>query len=348
MKKVILGITVFGMTLGFCSSAKDVLKQAKEAGLQAMPTGKALKDAQLQRAKTLGIKVKNLMTKEQIELGKNLFFDPRISSSNLISCNTCHNLALGGSDLVPAAIGHGWQANPHALNSPTVYNSVFNDVQFWDGRAHNLGEQAQGPIQSSVEMSAPPALVVEKITSIPGYVEAFKKAYGKDVKIDFKLIADSIALFEETLVTPSRYDEFMSGDLKALSSGEIEGLEVFVQKGCASCHSGINLGGTMQPFGVAKEYKFASVGDFKGDKDGLVKVPTLRNIMETMPYFHNGQFWDVKDAIKEMGSVQLGIDISDEEAQKIETFFHSLTGKKPQIIYPILPVGSDKTPKPTF
>lgn len=329
-------------------NSSDLLKEAKDAGLSAMPQGKALKTLQIQKIKDMGVKAKKLLTKEQIELGKMLYFDPRISSSNLISCNTCHNLALGGADLVPAAIGHRWQANPSALNSPTTYNSLFNDVQFWDGRAHNLGEQAQGPIQSDVEMSAPPALVVEKITSIPEYVERFQKAYGKDTKIDFKLIADTIAIFESTLNTPSRYDEFMSGNLKALNAKEQEGFKLFLDKGCASCHSGVNLGGGMQAFGVAQPYKFANIGGFKGDKDGLVKVPTLRNVAESMPYFHNGQFWDLKDAIKEMGSIQLGIDISDEEAEKIKTFLKSLTGKKPQLIYPILPANTEKTPKPTF
>ncbi|WP_027327224.1 cytochrome-c peroxidase [Helicobacter pametensis] len=347
MKKL-LGISIACSALLIAGSAEDVLKMAKDAGLEAMPKGKKLKEIQMQKVKELGIRSRKLLTKEQIELGKMLYFDPRISSSNLISCNTCHNLALGGSDLVPAAIGHKWQANPSALNSPTVYNSLFNAVQFWDGRAHNLGDQAQGPIQSDVEMSAPPELVVQKITSIPGYIQAFQKAYGKDTKIDFKLIADSIALFETTLVTPSRYDEFMSGNLKALSAEEQEGLKTFIDKGCASCHSGVNLGGTMQPFAVAKPYRFANIGGFKGDKDGLIKVPTLRNVAETMPYFHNGAFWELKDAIKEMGSIQLDIAISDEEAQKIETFLKTLTGKKPQIIYPILPANGENTPKPIF
>ena len=325
-----------------------LLKEAKDAGLLAMPQGEELKVLQIKKIKEMGVKSKKVLTKEQIELGKMLYFDPRISSSNLISCNTCHNLALGGADLVPTAIGHRWQANPSALNSPTTYNSLFNDVQFWDGRANDLGEQAQGPIQSAVEMSAPPALVVERITSIPEYVEAFKKAYGKDAKIDFKLIADSIAIFESTLNTPSRYDDFMNGNLKALTQGEQEGLKLFIDKGCVSCHTGVNLGGGMQPFEVAQPYKFANIGGFKGDKDGLVKVPTLRNVAETMPYFHNGQFWSLDEAIKEMGSIQLGIEISDQDAKKIKSFLETLTGKKPQIIYPILPANTDKTPKPIF
>lgn len=330
------------------SNPQDVLKKAKESNLKPIPEGKELKAYQLKKAQELEVGYKPLMTDEQIELGKKLYFDPRISSSNLISCNTCHNLGLGGVDLIPTAIGNKWQPNPSALNSPTVYNSIFNNIQFWDGRSHNLGNQAQGPIQNPVEMAANPNVVVEKINSIPDYVRDFKKAYGNNVKINFKLISDTIALFEATLITPSRYDDFLRGNIKALSKEEVEGLDLFLEKGCAACHNDINLGGNMQPFGVVKPYKFASIGGFKGDENGMVKVPTLRNIAETMPYFHNGQFWDIKDAIKEMGVIQLGIEINNEEAKKIEVFLNALTGSKPQIIYPILPINSIGTPKPVF
>ncbi|MDR1285890.1 MAG: cytochrome-c peroxidase [Campylobacteraceae bacterium] len=284
---------------------------------------------------------------QKIELGKKLYFDPRLSKSGIISCNTCHNLALGGADGVDAAIGHKWTKNPSHLNSPTVYNSVFNQIQFWDGRSPHLADQAQGPIQADAEMAAPKELVVERVTSIPQYVEEFKKAYGKNVKINFETIASVIGVFERTLVTPSPYDDFLNGKLNALSEKEQAGLDLFMEKGCTACHNGIALGGTMQPFQVAEKYKFISLGNFVGDKDGMVKTPTLRNIAETAPYFHNGGIWNLKDAVKEMGSVQLGIDISDEEADSIVDFLNSLTGKKPVITYPILPASTDKTPKPS-
>lgn len=331
-------------------SDKELIKKAKDSGLMAMPTGKALTALQQEKIKSAGIAkgYAPLMTKEQIELGKQLYFDPRLSSSNLISCNTCHNLALGGVDIVPAAIGHKWSPNPQKLNSPTTLNSVFNDVQFWDGRSGHLGDQAQGPIQNPVEMAATPKLVEDKINSIPEYVESFQKAYGKGAKIDLKLIADTIALYEFTLTTPSRFDTFLQGNEKALSKSEKEGLNLFIDKGCTSCHSGINLGGNMQAFGVAGKYKYEKIGNFKGDKDGLVKTPTLRNIMQTAPYFHNGQYWDIKDAIKEMGRIQLGDDINDKEAEAIAEFFKALDGKMPQVIYPVLPPSNAKTPKPTF
>lgn len=322
----------------FAIDDAKLLKKAQESGLKPIPASqKALLD--------LIDDPKNPITAEKVELGKMLYFEPRLSKSGLISCNTCHNLALGGTDGVPAAIGHKWSANPHHLNSPTVYNSVFNTVQFWDGRSPNLADQAQGPMQADPEMASPKELVVKRVTSIPSYVDAFKKAYGEDVKITFEKIADTIAVFERILVTPSRFDAYMQGDRNALSKDEKEGLNLFIDKGCASCHNGIALGGTMQAFEVAKKYSFAK-GDFKGDANGMVKTPTLRNIEETAPYFHDGQIWSLKTAIKEMGSVQLGIDISDKEADKIEAFLKSLTGDKPTIIYPMLPPSTAKTPKP--
>ena len=341
MRKIVISASVAAIvaTCGMAASGNELIKKAKDFGLVAMPAKKA------DLAKLSGT---DKITPAQIELGKKLYFDPRISSSNLISCNTCHNLALGGADVVPAAIGHKWVMNPSHLNSPTVYNSVFNSAQFWDGRSGHLEDQAQGPIQAGPEMNGPADLVVARISSIPAYVDEIKKAYGAKTKITFKLIADTIALFERTLVTPSRYDDFLNGNKNALTKEEQAGLDLFLDKGCVACHNGINLGGTLQPLGVAKQYKFANVGDFKGNKDGMVKTPTLRNIMETMPYFHNGQFWDVKEAIMEMGSIQLGQDIKKKEAESMEMFFHSLTGTKPTITYPILPAVTTKTPKPKF
>jgi cytochrome c peroxidase len=324
----------------FANADASLLKAAKDAGLKAIPTDKK-ELLKLVEDKT------NVMTKAKIELGKKLYFEPRLSKSNLISCNTCHNLAIGGVDGVGAAIGHKWTANPHHLNSPTVYNSVLNKEQFWDGRSPHLEDQAQGPIQAGPEMAAPSELVLARVVSMPEYVEHFKKAYGKDVKITFKLIADTIGLFERTLITPSRFDAFMAGNLKALNKAEKDGLKVFINKGCTSCHTDIGLGGTMQPFQVHANYSYAK-GDFKGNDKGMVKTPTLRNIQETAPYFHNGNVWSLSDAVKEMGSIQLGIKITDSEASQIVTFLNSLTGKKPTVTYPVLPVISNKTPKPEF
>lgn len=340
MKRLIVSLSfVVGSALSL--SAADVLTQAKDSGLIPLPTNQAGVEKILTEA---GVKF-SPFTEEKAELGKKLYFEPRLSKSGLISCNTCHNLGLGGTDGVAAAIGHRWVANPHHLNSPTVYNSVLNSVQFWDGRAGDLADQAKGPIEAEPEMATPAKLAVEKISSLPEYQAEFKKVYGKS-GVTFDNIADAIATFERTLLTPSRYDAFLNGDDKALTKAEKEGLQLFLDKGCTACHTGVNLGGTMQAFQVAGQYKFASLGDFKGDENGMVKTPTLRNITETAPYFHNGAIWKLTDAIKEMGSTQLGITISDKEAQKIETFLKALTGEKPQITYPQFPVATDKTPKP--
>ena len=321
-------------------SANDLIQQAKDAGLAPLPKNQKEVEAIL---KQNGIKM-SPFSEAKAELGKKLYLEPRLSASGVISCNTCHNLGLAGIDGVEAAIGHKWSFNPHHLNSPTVYNSVLNATQFWDGRAKDLKEQAKGPIQDEDEMAAPQSLAVQRIASIPEYVNEFKKAYGSGVTFDN--IADAIAQFERTLLTPSRFDDFMRGKANALNAQEKEGLKLFIDKGCVSCHSGANLGGSMQAFEVAAKYKFANVGDFKGDKNGMVKAPTLRNVAETAPYFHNGKIWSLQEAIKEMGRIQLDIKLSDKETQTIEAFLRTLTGKKPTVTYPQLPNSTPKTPKP--
>jgi cytochrome c peroxidase len=336
-------ITMMGMSVLASSlllASADIAQKAKDAGLKAIPADKA--------ALAKLIDPKHTITPERVELGKKLYFEPRLSKSGIISCNTCHNLGLGGVDGVPAAVGHNWTANPHHLNSPTVYNAVFFDKQFWDGRSPDLEDQAQGPMQAAPEMAAAPSLVEARVNSIPEYVAEFKKAYGKDVKVDFKTITQTIGIFERILVTPSRFDDFLNGQKNALTSAEKEGLKTFIDMGCASCHNGIALGGSMQPFPVAGKYKYANVGDFKGDKNGMVKTPTLRNITETAPYFHNGAIWSLKEAVQEMGRTQLGKEISDADAQKIVTFFGALKGKKPTVTYPQLPESTSQTPKPDF
>ncbi len=319
--------------------ASPLTKQAKGVGLVAIPADQAA-------VRKLIDNPKNKLTPEKIELGKKLFFDPRLSKSGLISCNFCHNLGEGGDDGVSAAIGHGWTANPHHLNSPTVYNAVFAQKQFWDGRSPDLEDQAKGPALAPPEMAATEEHIEKVVTSIPAYVAEFQKAYGKDVKITFTSITDTIGLFERTLVTPSRFDDYLNGDEKALTSAEKAGLKTFMDTGCATCHTGIAIGGGMQAFALIAPYKYAKVGDFKGDANGLVKTPTLRNITETAPYFHNGAIWTLKEAIQEMGRIQLGVAVSDKDAASIETFLKALDGRKPKVDYPMLPASTETTPKP--
>jgi cytochrome c peroxidase len=317
----------------------SLVDEAKKAGLKPIPdeTSELLK---------LIDNPKNPITDAKVELGKKLYFDPRLSKSQIVSCNSCHNLAEGGDDGVEASIGHKWAANPHHLNAPTVYNAVFFEKQFWDGRSQHLEAQAQGPVQALPEMAATPKYVEEVVNSIPAYVDEFESAYGKGVDISFEKVTDTIAVFERTLVTPSRYDAFLNGDSDALSLKEKKGLETFIEVGCASCHNDVALGGNMNVMNVMAEYKYQNVGDFKGDANGMVKVPTLRNITQTAPYFHNGKIWSLKDAIDEMARVQLGISISKEQVNSIESFLQALDGEKKPLIYPMLPASTDKTPKP--
>ena len=321
--------------------AKDALiDQAKQAGLKPIPQS-------ISELYKLIDNPKNPITKEKIELGKKLYFDPRLSQSGLISCNTCHNLSTGGDDNVPVATGHKWRHNPHHLNSPTVYNAVFNAKQFWDCRSPDLEDQATGPIQAAPEMAMKAEVAVKVVESIPEYKKAFEKAFPGE-KITIKTIGKAIGAFERTLVTPSRFDAYLNGDEKALSAAEKEGLKTFIEVGCASCHNGVGLGGTMAPFPAVGKYKYANIGDFKGDKNGLVKVPTLRNVLETAPYFHNGATYDIKEAIAIMGEAQLGKKLSKKQIDAIATFFKALNGKKPYIRLPMLPNSTPATPKPNL
>jgi len=337
MKTALLSSLLITSTIMAASLKQD----AQNAGLQAIPESKT-------ELYKLIDNPKNPITYAKVQLGKQLFFDPRLSKSGFISCNSCHNLMAGGTDNIEAAVGHKWRVNPHHLNSPTVFNAVFASSQFWDGRDPDLEKQAQGPIQAAPEMAATKKHVKDVVNSIPEYVKSFKKAYGQDVKINFTKITDTIATFERTLVTPSRFDKFLTSCDKALSKQEKKGLKTFIDKGCATCHNGVALGGQMMAFGVVAKYKYADIGDFHGDSNSLVKVPTLRNITQTAPYFHNGAVKTLKEAIQEMGRIQLGVKITDTEAKDIEVFFGALEGSKPHLGKVSLPNSTDKTPKPNL
>ncbi|NLY04381.1 MAG: cytochrome-c peroxidase [Campylobacter sp.] len=329
-------------TTGFAST--ELIQKAKDSGLVPLPP---TQEEILKLAEEYAPEAKTYpMTDAGVELGKILYFDPRLSRSGIISCNTCHNIGYGGSDNIPASTGHKWSPNPSHINSPTVLNSVFNSVQFWDGRAAHLAEQAAGPMTANVEMASTPADIEAVINSMPEYIKLFETAFGEGVKVDFNLVTTAIGMFERTLNTPSRYDDFLNGDVNALSEAEKAGLNLFIDKACTTCHNDINLGGNMQTFALAAQYKFSDLGDFVGDENGMVKTPPLRNVKMTRPYFHNGAIWTLEEAIKEMGSIQLGLEITDEEAESISTFFESLNGRIPEITYPVFPVSTNDTPKP--
>jgi cytochrome c peroxidase len=292
----------------------------------------------------------------KVELGHKLFFDPRLSASQLISCNTCHNVGLGGADLQETSIGHLWQKGPR--NAPTVFNAVFDVAQFWDGRAKDLQAQAKGPVQASVEMNNKPENVVTTLQSIPGYLPLFKKAFpGATAPISFDNMAKAIEVFEATLLTPdSSFDRYLQGKQAALSPEQAKGLRLFLDKGCVTCHGGVNVGGAgYYPFGVrqAPSAEIRPVGDtgrFKvtnTESDKYVfKAPSLRNVAITQPYFHSGTVWKLNDAVAIMGSAQLGIKLTAEDTGQIAAFLHALTGRQPNVIYPLLPPNSDATPHP--
>ncbi len=294
----------------------------------------------------------NPTTPEKVELGKKLYYDPRLSLSGVISCNTCHNLATFGVDGVETALGHEFKTG--GRNSPTVLNAGFHIAQFWDGRAKTLEDQAKGPILAHVEMAMPnPEFVVLKLKTIPGYVKEFKKVFGGNDPITYDNVAKAIAAFERTLVTPSRFDKFLKGDTNALTKKEKEGLRLFIDKGCASCHNGVAVGGQMfAKFGIVKPYPTPDMGKYKVTKKEedkyVFKVPSLRNIAMTYPYFHDGSVWDLKEAVRIMGETQLGIKLSHDEIDKIVAFLKSLTGEVPESArtMPVLPASSQDTPKP--
>ena len=286
-----------------------------------------------------------------VELGKKLYFDTRLSKSGFISCNSCHNLSAGGTDNLPTSIGDQWHQGP--INAPTVLNSSLNVAQFWDGRAADLQAQAGGPIANPGEMAFSHTLAVGVLDSIPAYVREFKQVYGKD-KIDIGEVTAAIAEFEKTLVTPnSRFDQWLLGKQDALTAEELEGYKLFKDSGCVACHNGEGVGGnSFQKMGVVEPYKTASATEGRSAVTGKdadrfnFKVPTLRNVELTYPYFHDGAANTLTEAVDTMGRLQLGKKFTPSENAKIVAFLKTLTGDQPSFALPILPPSSDATPRP--
>lgn len=310
----------------------------------------------------------NPLSDAKIELGKMLFYDPRLSESGFISCNSCHNMATYGVDNLPTSLGHRWALGPR--NSPTVLNAALHNVQFWDGRAADVEEQAQGPILNPIEMAIPDGdAAVERIASMPEYVALFEQAFPDEPEpLTYDNVANAIGAFERTLMTPDRFDEFLKGDPDALSEDELAGLEVFIGQGCVACHAGPALGGQMMArFGMVEAYWEATrefitidqptmpmdVGRFAvtQDMDDLYvfKAPSLRNITRTYPYFHDGSVWDLRDATQIMARVQLGSEIESEDMDRLMDFYQALEGEIPAdaLKLPILPASRVDTPRPS-
>lgn len=309
----------------------------------------------------------NPQTPAKIELGKILYFDPRLSHDGTISCNSCHNIMADGADGRP--VGVGVQGQRGGRGSPTVWNSAFNTVQFWDGRAASLEEQAKGPLTNPVEMGMKDHdMVIGRIKLIPGYVTLFQKAFGKKAEINIDNTAKAIASFERTLITPnSPFDKYKRGNKKAMTASAIKGMKLVEEIGCTSCHVGDNFNGegfkmgegNYQPFPQIpgskydKQYEITrDLGRFDVTKDPEDKnkwrVPTWRNVALTAPYFHNGKVRTLDEAVRVMAKTQLDVDLKEDQVTDIVAFLNALTGEFPKISMPRLPVtpGTTHTPDP--
>jgi len=297
----------------------------------------------------------NPLTPVKIELGRQLYFETRLSKSQAISCNTCHDLAKYGVDGEPTSPGH--KKVRGARNSPTVYNAGNHISQFWDGRAKTLEDQAKGPVLNAIEMAMPEApVVIKTVKSIPAYEAMFAKAFPDEKEpVNFDNIAKAIGAFERTLVTPSRFDKYLTGDAKALTEPEKKGLQTFMELGCITCHNGEGIGGGMyQRLGFAVPLEnLKDLGRYEATKNDADKyffrVPSLRNIEKTGPYLHDGSIKTLDAMVTLMAKYQLNKDLKPEEVTSLVTFLKSLTGELPKksVTSPpkLLAAGKD-TPKP--
>lgn len=273
-------------------------------------------------------------TKEQIKLGEALFFEKKLSVNNSQSCNSCHAVDnnRGGVDNETTSLGAFKQRG--GRNSPTVLNAGFHIAQFWDGRAETLEHQAKGPVLNPVEMAMPNEKeVLKRLQEDKQYPVLFKKAFPADAQpISYDNVAKAIAAFERTLVTKDRFDDFLKGDHKALNASELRGLKLFMDTGCTTCHTGPLLGGnSYQKMGLVNKYDEKDSGRFEvtklDDDKGKFKVPALRNIAITFPYFHDGQTKGLDEAVVKMAHHQLGMDLKKNDVEDIVAFLRALTDK---------------------
>ncbi len=298
----------------------------------------------------------NPTTPAKVELGKMLFFDPRFSSTGTVSCFTCHNVMEGGEDHRPTSIGvHGQKGG---RNAPTVWNAALNSVQFWDGRAATLEDQAKGPPVNPIEMGMENLrAVIDRIRQIPGYRAYFEKAFGSGDVVTMDNAARAIASYERTLLTPnSPYDRYVNGDKSALTEQQVRGMKTFVAVGCMTCHQGPLFSGPAQPTGTGNFVRFpsfpqnpyVSLYDLSKDKgrfavthnpadESVWRVPMLRNLLYTAPYMHNGSVNTLPDAVRVMTAGQIGRALADKDVDDLVAFLGSLTGEFPQQTMPRLP-----------
>lgn len=295
----------------------------------------------------------NPMTPEKIELGRQLFFDPRFSSTGTVSCNTCHNLMLGGDDNRPTSMGVHGRTGPR--NAPTVWNAAFHASQFWDGRAASLEEQAKGPVVANVEMGMSDLeQAIARVRMIPGYRESFARVFGGDEPVTVEHAAKAVAAFERTLITAdSPYDRWARGDAQAMTPQQVRGLETFDRLGCTGCHQPPTFSGPAKPRGHFAVFPFHDgpyverfgLGDDPG-RHGVTgresdrhkyKIPTLRNVALTAPYFHNGRVERLDQAVRIMAASQLNERLAEDTVADIVAFLHALSGGFPAMDLPRLP-----------
>ena len=304
----------------------------------------------------------NPTTPEKVELGRMLYMEPRFSSTGTISCNSCHNVMLGGED--NRAVSMGVHGQTGGRSAPTVWNSGFSSSQFWDGRANTLEDQAKGPVVNPIEMGMSELEeAMNRVRDIPGYRPWFEKAFGSDNPMTVDNAARAVAAYERTLVTPnSPFDRYVKGDKQAMSEQQLRGMKLFADSGCVSCHSGPAFNGPVMEPGAGFFMKFPTFTDSeyvakygflddtgrftvtgKGVDRHVWKVPTLRNIEITAPYFHNGSVKTLDEAVRVMAKTQLNKDLADQQVADINAFLSALTGEFPEQSMPRLPMTSGRS-----
>ncbi len=341
MKKVIFMIGIIAVIMWGCTQSPQK-STTKATGSNAQFAGLIEKaKAAFNPLPTSVDNPDNPVTAEKVLLGQTLYFDNRLSKNGNISCNSCHNLNTYGVDNEPTSTGDGGLKG--GRNSPTVLNAAFHFAQFWDGRAKDVEEQAGGPIMNPIEMSMPDQnFVLKRIEGIKGYKAMFDAAFpGEKQPINYGNIQKSIGAFERKLITPSRFDEYLAGNENALNEQEKQGLLTFINTGCTACHSGASIGGNMyQKFGITGNYwdltrsTKVDEGRFQVTKNEsdkyFFKVPGLRNVEKTYPYFHDGSINSLDEAVRIMAKLQLGKDLTPQEIQDIVTFMKTLNGTVPE------------------
>jgi cytochrome c peroxidase len=335
MKKILIVTVISLVAIVFACNQKG--KNEKETAANTKDSTLILANNFFKALPAVAENSDNPITQSKVKLGKVLYYDTRLSKTGNNSCNSCHNLATYGVDNMATSIGDAGKKGNR--NSPTVFNAAIHNMQFWDGRAKDVEEQAGMPILNPAEMAIPhKGFLTDRLKGIKLYQDLFKAAFPDEAKpITYENLQNAIAAFERTLLTPSRFDKYMQGSSDAITEEEKQGLRVFVNSGCISCHNGAGIGGgTLQRFGLVTDYRTLTksklndegrlaVTKNKADKD-VFKVAGLRNVQGTFPYFHDGSVANLDSAVKIMGEVQLNKNLSDEEVTQVVSFLKSLSG----------------------